>query len=73
MKSIPAGLAQEIASIECDIAQAPVQQLLVLQPKLQAVLRDLAARGYDIPARLRVLEDELECAAVEAQFDNLPL
>jgi len=63
----------QIEQLERDISAASPQGLLVLQPKFHSFLRDLSGKGYEIPARLRNLDVDLEDDAVEAQFDNLPL
>lgn len=72
-KSLPRDITAQIIGLERDILAATTQQLLVLQPKLHALLRDLAEKGYDVSDRACVLAHELQDDAVEAQFDNMPL
>ncbi|MDQ7071156.1 MAG: hypothetical protein Q9M48_10540 [Rhodobacterales bacterium] len=63
----------QIERLERDISAANPQELLVLQPEFHSFLRDLSGKGYEIPARLRNLDKDLEDDAVESQFDNLPI
>ena len=46
---------------------------LSLQPQFELVLSRLAARGYDVPTRLRNLNTTLKEEAIEDMFDNLPV
>lgn len=73
MRVLPTEIAEKIARLEGDISKATTLQLMVLQPKFHSFLRDLTRQGYEIPARLRNLDHDLEEDVVEAQFDNLPL
>ena len=46
---------------------------LSVQPQFDQVLTRLAARGYEVPARMRNLNATLKEEVIEDMFDNLPV
>lgn len=58
----------------CDrILRADPARRLRHQPELAALIARMEAAGEPVPAAARNLCEELTCAMIEAQFDNMPV
>ncbi len=66
-------LTHPLAEIEAMIRATPVEARGQLRADLQSLCNRLDREGYDMPERLANLNRMLADAAVEAQFDNLPV
>ena len=70
---IPEDLIRSMQQIEAEIRATPLEERVALQGDLHRLCARLQREGYDVPDRLRALDDLLTDAATEAQFDNLPV
>ncbi len=62
--------AEQLAT---EIARAPDDTRLKLQPKFAQVLHEMRSTGTAVPPKLRNLHEQLLEEAIEARFDNLPV
>ncbi len=44
-----------------------------LQPQLGRLINEIEAQGVKVQRRTRLLNEELQIEAIEAQFDNMPV
>lgn len=70
---LPADLNQSVNELEDAIRATPPAARIELQADLHRLCERLSREGYVVPERLRRLDQILTDAAVEAQFDNLPV
>ena len=70
---LPNELSHALADIEARIRTTQPGQRSELQADLHALCSRLEREGFDLPERLRNLDRMLTEAAVEEQFDNLPV
>jgi hypothetical protein len=71
--ALPTALMRPIDDIEARIRATPPQERLELRADLQRLCQRLERAGYVVPERLRNLDLALGDAAIEAQFDNMPI
>ncbi|WP_137700014.1 DUF342 domain-containing protein [Marimonas lutisalis] len=62
-----------LETLESRIEALPDDKRHELQPEIQALVDKMAAEGEQVPDRLRALDERQDDAAIEAQFDNLPV
>lgn len=70
---LPHDLIHPLAEIEAMIRATPAEARSQLRADLQSLCNRLNREGYELPERLANLNRMLTDAAVEAQFDNLPV
>lgn len=70
---LPQPLIRAIADLETRIQAATPRGRAELQGDLRRLCEKLELGGYEIPERLGNLDAMLTDAAIEAQFDNLPV
>jgi hypothetical protein len=73
LHGLPQDLSRPIDDIEARIRATPIQDRLELQADLHRLCLRLEREGYEVPERLRNLDQILTDAATEAQFDNMPV
>ncbi|WP_111732546.1 hypothetical protein [Roseovarius amoyensis] len=66
-------LERDLQNLHERILQATPDARLSLQPELAEMIAQMDLAGEHVPAAIRDLCEELTCAAIEAQFDNLPI
>lgn len=66
-------LERDLQELYDRILQATPEMRLSLQPELAELIERMDLAGKHVPAPIRDLCEELTCAAIEAQFDNLPV
>lgn len=66
-------LKKRAFELEREAENGNAKTRLSVQPQFEQVLSRLAARGYQVPARLRNLNNALKEEAIEDMFDNLPV
>jgi seryl-tRNA synthetase len=66
-------LRAELDRLQQDIGEAGDKDRLRYQPQLERVIEEMDERGEDVPPEARDLNEELRNAAIEAQFDNMPI
>ena len=66
-------LSDEMTELHTRILETAEDSRYLLQPSLAGLLNRMKAQGHEIPQDLRKLHDELTDAAIEAQFDNMPV
>ncbi len=59
--------------IEDLLRDTPAQDMVQLHQDLHRLCDNLQAQGLDVPERLLRLDKQLQEAAIEAQFDNMPI
>lgn len=67
------GLEQELDELKVEIDRAADSSKYRFQPKLQRIIERMEERGEAVPAETLRLNEELVTAAIEAQFDNMPV
>ncbi|MFU8882550.1 MAG: hypothetical protein ACNA7Q_09305 [Rhodobacterales bacterium] len=71
--SLPNDLMHPLADIEARIRATPPDQCRQLHADLRRLCDRLEHKGFELPDRLRNLDRMLTEAAVEDQFDNMPV
>jgi hypothetical protein len=71
--SLPNDLMHPLADIEARIRATPPDQTRQLHADLRRLCDRLESKGFELPERLRSLDRMLTEAAVEEQFDNMPV
>ncbi len=66
-------LSEEMKELHQTILNTAEDSRYLLQPHLAGLLARVEAAGQPIPRDIRALNDELTDAAIEAQFDNMPV
>ena len=72
-QKLPPDLRQTMTNLETALRNTAPADLLDLQADLHRLCEKLAQQGYEVPDRLRALDQLLTETLAEAQFDNLPL
>lgn len=66
-------LSEEMTQLHRQILATAEDTRYLLQPRLSGLINRMKAQGHEIPKDIRNLHDELTEAAIEAQFDNMPV
>ncbi|WP_317055048.1 hypothetical protein [Roseovarius rhodophyticola] len=66
-------LSDEMTTLHNQILETAEESRYLLHPHLTGLLNRMKAQGHEIPKDIRQLHDELTDAAIEAQFDNMPV
>ncbi|QBF32558.1 hypothetical protein [Thalassococcus sp. S3] len=66
-------MIQFAETLEARIASSNAAGRQSLQPKLHKLIVQLGENGFDVPRRLKRLDNELVEEAIEARFDNMPV
>lgn len=66
-------LNQALDALEARIARLPNEKCHVVQKELHDVVEQMLDAGLKPPERVLRLDDMLTEAAIEAQFDNMPV
>jgi len=66
-------MKNDLDAVRARILDTPEDQRYLIQPELDRLIDRMQAAGLDVPATVRILNEELSDEAIEAQFDNLPV
>ena len=64
---------RELIALEARIRGAKSGERHLYQPELHKLVHAVRTAGHEVPTHLQELDNELTEAAIEAQFDNLPV
>ena len=64
---------REISKLRAQIEAVSMERRIVFQQDLHSLLERALRAGVDVPCEIRDLDEQLTEAAIEAQFDNLPI